>query len=161
MWDYSKWETHPKLADSSSLSVIIHEMLSWQPASPHLLMLAAQHQCVKSSTTTVAAHLPIVSQETEQGRIFGTAPSSPLMCLPRRNLSSAARVSCHFPSRPRRALHPEEEEEDVGKRHAALPHRLKAAGGDLKAASTTKWADPAPSLLQEHPKHWLAGSHLY
>lgn len=91
-------------------------------------MLAAQHQHVKNSTT-VAAHLPIISQGTEQGRIFVMVPfSSPLMCLPLLHSKSqlSRPISSQTGARP--ALHAEEEKEDVGKRHAALPHRLQEAG---------------------------------
>lgn len=49
--------------------------------------------------------------------------SSDVFGMPRRILSSAARVSCHFPSRRGRApsllLHAEEEKDDVRKTQAA------------------------------------------
>lgn len=79
---------------------------------------------VRNSTT--AAHLPIISQETEQGRIFGTAPlSSPLMCLPLLHSKSHLSLPISSQTGAGPALHTEEEEEDAGKTHAASPHRLQ------------------------------------
>lgn len=83
------FQTHPKRAASSSLSIIIYEMFPWQPAPPHLLMLAAQHRRVKNSPTGSARYFT----GNRTGAYFWDGAflfSSDV----------SAGVSCHFPSRP-------------------------------------------------------------